>query len=104
MQLAATCESHMKKDIFGISAVGVELSRTRKKLVATASRREGVYKRTGEPSVTFCEKEEQGSGRMAYFLSQTKNKPEQSELCSDVVEPRGVEPLTSAMRTQRSTI
>ncbi len=41
---------------------------------------------------------------MAYFLSQTKNKPEQSELCSDVVEPRGVEPLTSAMRTQRSTI
>ena len=58
--------------------------RTRKKLVATASRREGVYNRAGEPSVTFCEKEEQGSGRMAYFLSQTKNKPEQSELCSDV--------------------
>ena len=58
--------------------------RTRKKLVATASRREGVYNRTGEPSVTFCEKEEQVSGRMAYFLSQTKNKSEQSELCSDV--------------------
>ena len=38
------------------SAVGVELSRTRKKLVATANRREGVYNRTGEPSVTFCEK------------------------------------------------
>ena len=56
----------------------------RKKLVATANRREGVLSRTGEPSVTFCEKEEQGSGRMAYFLSQTKNKPEQSELCSDV--------------------
>ena len=31
---------------------------TRKKLVATANRREGVYKRAGEPSVTFCGKEE----------------------------------------------
>lgn len=71
--------------------MGVELSRTRKKLVATANRREGVLSRTGEPSVTFCEKEEQGSGRMAYFLSQTKNKPEQSELCSDVVEAGRVE-------------
>ena len=29
---------------------------TRKKLVATGSRRERVYKRTGEPSVTFCER------------------------------------------------
>ena len=28
------------------------------KLVATASRREGVYNRTGEPSVIFAEKEE----------------------------------------------
>ena len=35
-------------------------------------------------SVTFCEKGEQGSGRMDHFRSQTKNKPEQSELCSDV--------------------
>ena len=72
--------------------MGVELSRTRKKLVATANRHEGVLSRTGEPSVTFCEKEEQGSGRMAYFLSQTKNKPEQSELCSDVAEKEGFEP------------
>ncbi len=70
--------------------------RTHKKLVATANRREGVYNRTGEPSVTFCEKEEQGSRRMAYFLSQTKNKPEQSELCSDMVEARGVEPLSES--------
>ena len=28
--------------------------RTRKRLVATVSRREGVYNRAGEPSVTFC--------------------------------------------------
>ena len=33
--------------------------RTRKKLVATANRREGVYNRTGEPSVTFATEEEQ---------------------------------------------
>ena len=31
---------------------------------------------------------------MAYFLSQTKNKSEQSELCSDVVRPEGLEPPT----------
>ncbi len=31
---------------------------SRKKVVATASRREGVYNRTGEPSVPFCEKGE----------------------------------------------
>ena len=29
---------------------------TRKKLVATAIRRDGVYNRTGEPIVTFCER------------------------------------------------
>ena len=33
--------------------------RTRKKLVATASRCEDVYNRAGKPSVTFCGKEEQ---------------------------------------------
>ena len=31
-------------------------SAARKKLVATANRREGVYNRAGEPSVTFCGK------------------------------------------------
>ena len=92
--------------------MGVELSRTRKKLVATANRREGVLSRTGEPSVTFCEKEEQGSGRMAYFLSQTKNKPEQSELCSDVskdykkdifsILADGVEPSHETRHLQRT--
>ena len=33
------------------------------KLVATVSRREGVYNRTGEPSVIFAEKEELHSER-----------------------------------------
>jgi hypothetical protein len=40
---------------------------------------------------------------MAYFLPKAKNKPEQSELCSDVVEMTGFEPAASASRTQRST-
>ena len=34
----------------------------RKKLVATAQRRERIYKRTAEPSVTFCGEEKQWSG------------------------------------------
>ena len=67
----------------------------RKKLIATANRCEGVYNRTGEPSVTFCEKEEQGSGRTAYFCK--KNKPEQSGLCSDVVGHQGLEPRTDRL-------
>ena len=37
-------------------AHGVTPQNPRKKLVATASRREGVYNRTGEPSVTFYPK------------------------------------------------
>ena len=49
------CESHMKK-IFLQFWRYKSNSRTRKKLVAAASRREGVYNRTGEPSVTFCER------------------------------------------------
>lgn len=31
-------------------------AQSQKKVVATASRREGVYNQTGEPSVPFCEK------------------------------------------------
>ena len=41
--------------------------RTCKKLVASAWRREGVYNRTGEPSVTFCAKEEQQRERALIF-------------------------------------
>lgn len=61
---------------------------TRKKLVATANRREGVYNRTGEPSVTFCER---GGARKRsdglFFCRRQKNKPEQSGLCSGVSKP-----------------
>ena len=39
---------------------------------------------------------------MTYFLSQTKNKSEQSALCSDVVETKRIELSTLRMRTVRS--
>ncbi|MDY4908707.1 MAG: hypothetical protein SO149_00680 [Candidatus Fimenecus sp.] len=43
-----------------LQSVGTTLAvvRNPQKLVATASRREGVYNRTGEPSVIFAEREE----------------------------------------------
>ena len=43
-----------KQNLWYFFKGGFEPSRTRKKLAATASCREGVYNRTGEPSVTFC--------------------------------------------------
>ena len=48
-----------------LQSVGTTLAvvRNPQKLVATASRREGVYNRTGEPSVIFAEKEELHSER-----------------------------------------
>ena len=46
----------------------------RKKLVATESRREGACNRTDEPSVTFCEKEKQGSGRITFFNKKVEAK------------------------------
>ena|GEM_PF-2335463 len=41
---------------------------TRKKLVATVSRREGVYNRTGEPSATFFEKGAAADKAKPYFM------------------------------------
>ena len=64
-------------------------SRTRKKLVATANRCEGVYNRAGEPSVTFCEKEEQRRERALIFI---KNQSKRYKACSDVAEEVGFEP------------
>ena len=59
----------------------------------TASRRKDVYNRTGEPSVTFCERGN-AEKRADVFLAR---KTEQSELCSDMVETEGLEPATSRM-------
>ena len=61
----------------------------RKKLVATVNRREGVYNRAGEPSVTFCEKEEQRRERALTF---EKSRSKRYEACSDVVREMGLEP------------
>ena len=46
----------------------------RKKLVATAQRRERIYKRTAEPSVTFCGEEEQRNGRLIFCKVISKNR------------------------------
>lgn len=40
---------------------------------------------------------------MAYFLSQTKNEPEQGGLCSDVVEARRIELLSESASGRFST-
>ena len=76
---------------------------TRKKLAATASRRESVYNRAGEPSMAFCERG--GARKQADGLSfchRQKNKPEQSGLCSGMAYPGGFEPLTFGVGVQRS--
>ena len=52
----------------------------RKKLVATAKLCERIYKRTAEPSVTFCGEEEQRNGRLIFLRSKIIGA---SEACSD---------------------
>ena len=54
---ALACLSHMKKIFPAFRRQGSKLSRSRKKLATAVSYREGVYDRTGEPSVIFFEKE-----------------------------------------------
>ena len=67
-------------------------------MIATANRREGVYNRAGEPSVTFCAK-----GGAA---KQTNTPPFRwgnvSGACSDVAYPGGFEPLAFGVGVQRS--
>ena len=55
--------------------------RTRKRLAATANRRAGACNRAGEPSVTFCAKEEQ---RRKCALIFVKNRSKRYKACSDV--------------------
>ena len=44
----------------------LKVHNNRKKLVATAQRPERIYKRTAEPSETFCGEEEQRNGRLIF--------------------------------------
>ena len=64
--------------------------RTRKKVVATASRRECVYKRTGEASVPFYEK----GGTVKQVTDFLHKKIGTSATCSDVIAGAGFEPTT----------
>ena len=81
----------------------MQLSRryTRKKVVATASRCEHVYKRTEELSVPFCEK---GAAtehiKNDHFAS---GHFDCSVVCCDVVEMTGVEPVSENIFTPAST-
>ena len=54
----------------------------RKSVVATASRREGVYNRTGEPSADFCGEECWRSEGEVAFLKQ-KSRRERYEVRDD---------------------
>ena len=80
--------------------IWIFLTSTRKKLVATANRREGVYNRAGEPGVTFC-----GKGGAA---KQT-NTPSfrwgiVSGACSDVAHLTGFEPVAYRLGGGRSIL
>ena len=56
-------------------------AQTRKKLVATVNRCEGVYNRAGEPNVTSGGKEEQRRERALIFAT---NRSKRYKACSDV--------------------
>ena len=68
----------------------VPKAQSRKKAVATASRRECVYKRTGKPSEPFYEK----GGTVKQVTDFFHKKIGTSETCSDVVGTIGLEPMT----------
>ena len=61
-----------KKDIMRLRRTGVNPRKTRKKLVARASRRKRACKRTGEPSGTVCGEEEQRNEREMTFDAEHK--------------------------------
>ena len=71
-------QSGLSSDVFSVEGLN---PRTRKRLVAAASRREGACNRAGEPSVTFCAKEEQ---RRKCALIFVKNRSKRYKACSDV--------------------
>ena len=100
--------SHSKQSLLFGTSVLTELPRKRskikvfctrsthccKKVVATASRCERVYKRTGEPSVPFCER---GGTTARVTDFSKKEKSERSKVRSDVGAGEGFEPPTSGL-------
>ena len=55
----------------------------------------GPGKRLYQESAESLKQEE--DSRMIYFLPRAKNKPEQSELCSGLVDHQGLEPRTDRL-------
>ncbi len=80
--------SFLHKKIGGSNTYSGNKQGHRKKLVTTASRSESVYKRTGEPSVTFFDK----GGTVKHMTDFLHKKIGTSDTCSDVVPKAGVEP------------
>ena len=82
--LSTIWEPH-KIDILEIMARGWT-SMPRKKLVANRSARSAFTSEQRRRSVTFCENEGMKAADGLFFCRKPKNKPEQSELCSDMAE------------------
>ena len=61
-------------------------SHNSQKVGSNRGRREGIYNRTGEPSVTFCEKEQQRECALVFI----KNRSKRCIACSDVAEKEWV--------------
>ncbi len=77
------------------------LYQNRKKLIATARRSEGVYNRADKPSVAFCEK-----GAATEHMKKDRSKNGLfgcSVVCCDVVEARGIEPLSENLSIPGTT-
>ncbi len=75
----------------GLDALAAQ-PHTREKVVATANRCECVYKRTGEPSVTFHEKGAAADKVMPYFFH--KNTANQKAR-RDMAPPTRIELITN---------
>ena len=71
-----------------------------KKLVARRKRRERVYNRAGEPSVTFCGKEEKRRERALIFVKKSEQAI-QSLLRRG--SGRRIRTLTDGVRVRRAT-
>ena len=85
-------QSPAKRVCFGSEKQPRPASTIRKRVVAKQSRREGVYNRTGDLSVLFCEKEEQRNERTDDFSVKRKSRRKRCAACDDVEQGTGVEP------------
>ena len=89
-----------EKDVICFSEVRVEPSHPRKRLVASRSVASAFTSEQQRHSATFFGEETQQNERAGDFYKKSRRK--RYEACGDVVDPKGIEPSTSALRTRRS--